>query len=84
MKEVSSKEYALFVEDAIENALEATLYVVYNRIARNFGFERVMAGESEDRFEDVYRSGYAAEMRDVAIRFFEEVGMDVRPDGEEW
>lgn len=85
MRTIDAEQYATLVGDRIEDDLEVRLLITFNALADRLGFEKVSAGEREEEFEIAYyEGGYAAEMRDLAIRFFEEVGMDVQPDGKEW
>ena len=72
MREIGSREYALRVGDQIESDIEVRLLITFNAIARDYGFEPIRAGESEDMFENAYwESGCAAKMRDLAIELFE-------------
>lgn len=84
MREISSKDYTTMVEDKITDDLEARLYVTYNALAETFGFPRIVGELAEERFSELFADGYAAEMRDIAIRFYEEFGIPVRSDGKEW
>lgn len=84
MSEISSRDYALMVEDKIEDDIEARLYVTYNALGKRFGFPPILGESAESRFSEMFRDGYAAKMRDLAIEFFEEYGFDVRPDGRSW
>jgi hypothetical protein len=84
MREISSKEFANMVEDKITNDIEARLYVTYNALAETFGFPRIVGELAEERFSELFADGYAAEMRDIAIRFFEEFGMPVKSDGRDF
>ena len=84
MMEVSQRDYAMMVEDKVVDDIEARLYVTFNAIAETFGFAKVNGEYMENRFSSLFRSGYAAEMRDIAIRFYEEFGMPVRGDGKEF
>lgn len=82
--QVSQRDYALMVEDKIVDDIEARLYVTFNAIAETFGFPKISGEYMENRFASLFRSGYDAEMRDIAIRFYEEFGMPVRGDGREF
>lgn len=85
MRTIDAEQYAILVGDRIEDDLEVRLLITFNALAERFGFERISAGEREEEFEIAYyEGGYAAEMRDLAIRFFEDAGMDIRPDDKEW
>ena len=84
MKVVSQRFYARKVEDKIADDIEARLYVTYNALAETFGFPMICGEREEDRFSELFASGYAAEMRDIAIRFYEEFGLPVRGDGKEF
>lgn len=85
MRTIDAEQYAILVGDRIEDDLEVRLLITFNALAERFGFERISAGEREEEFEIAYyEGGYAAEMRDLAIRFFEDAGMDIRPDDREW
>jgi len=81
MRTISSKDYTLHVGDEIEWALEDALYDALTTISHRYGFDTV---EHKAEFNDAFVDGYAATMRDLAIELFEELGMDVRPDGKEW
>ena len=84
MRTIDAEQYAILVGDRIEDDLEVRLLITFNALAERFGFERISAGEREEEFEIAYyEGGYAAEMRDLAIRFFEDAGMDIRPDDQE-
>lgn len=77
---ISNDEYVENVSERIEDAIDYALLQVYNEIANEYGFRNV----DEMSTFDLYFYGdrdYAAKMRDLAIELFEEVGMDVRPDG---
>jgi len=80
MREISSKEYALKVEDDIEGGIEEEMYDLYSSLAKRYGFEDC----GFDWFSTVYYDGYAATIRDDVIKLFEECGMDIRPDDKEW
>jgi len=82
--EIPSKDYATMVEDKIVDDLEARLYVTFNALAERFGFARINGEYMENRFASLFRDGYAAEMRDLAIRFYEEFGMPVTSDGRDF
>lgn len=85
MRTIDAEQYATLVGDRIEDDLEVRLLITFNALAERFGFARINAGEREEEFEIAYyEGGYAAEMRDLAIRFFEDAGMDIRPDDKEW
>ena len=85
MRTIDAEQYATLVGDRIEDDLEVRLLITFNALAERFGFERISAGEREEEFEIAYyEGGYAAEIRDLAIRFFEDAGMDIRPDDKEW
>ena len=82
MREINSKEFAARVDDRIENDVEVTLLPIFNHLARRFGFEPI---RDTDEFETVYyMGGYASRIRDIAIEMFEELGMNIQPDGMEW
>lgn len=80
MREISSKEYATKVQDAVEYAIEDALYDVYTGLAKRYGFE-AMAGSD---FYDELSFRCLATMRDMAIGLFEECGMDVKSDGRDF
>lgn len=82
--QISSRDYAMMVEDKITDDLEARLYVTFNALAETFGFARISGEYMENRFASLFRDGYAAEMRDLAIGFFEEFGMPVKSDGRDF
>lgn len=81
MREVSSREYALRVQDEIESTIEVDMFDLFNELAEHFGFPK--QGEF-DEFSAVYYDGYAGTIREEVIKMFEELGMDVRPDGRSW
>lgn len=80
MREISSKEYALRIEDEIEDTVESDMYSLFSELAKAYGFEDC----GFDWFSAVYYDGYAATIRDEVIKMFEECGMDVKPDGRSW
>lgn len=84
MREINAKEYANGVEDKIVDDIEARLYVTYNAIAERFGYPKICGEYVENRFASLFMDGYAAEMRDLAIRFYEEFGMPIKSDGREF
>ena len=75
---LDAETYARCVSGKIESDLNVRLLVTYNGLAENLGFERI---DDTERFDEVYRSGYADELTDAAIRYFEELGMPLRTDG---
>jgi len=80
MKVISSKEYALHVQDEVENAIEDGLYGVYTDLAKRYGFDALDGSD----FYDELSFRCLATMRDAAIELFEECGMDVRSDGRDY
>ena len=84
MKTISSKEYALNVEDVIENILADGLDMAFDYIVKTYGMEYDERQVRAMRMKEEFIDGYAAEWRDKAIELFERHGMDVRPDGKEW
>ncbi len=80
MREISSKEYTEQVGDLIEGAICDSLFNIYNRLAGKYGFEKA----TFDEFWSYYCDGHIGDLRDNAIELFEELGMDIRPDGKEW
>ena len=81
MREVSSREYATYIQDEIEQTIEVDMFDLFNSLAKTYGFRP--QGEF-DEFSAVYYDGYAATIREEVIKMFEELGMDVRPDGRSW
>ena len=80
MKVISSKEYALRVQNEVENAIEDGLYGVYIDLAKRYGFDALDGSD----FYDELSFRCLATMRDAAIELFEECGMDIMPDGTEF
>lgn len=76
MNEISSKEYANIVEDAIVNDVEITLANILFGLSQRYHFKPDL-----EAFHNGYQEGIAAEVRDLAIQLFEEVGLNVRSDG---
>ena len=86
MREISSKEYTLMVEDIICDSLVDALRGAFDYIARHLGCiedydERQIAAE---KMVCAFQEGCEATWRDQAIELFEMYGMDVRSDGKEW
>lgn len=81
MREISSKEYALNVDDVVWGCLKDGLLHAYGLLADMYGFEGEYPIESVG---DAFDMGIAATWRDQAIELFEMYGLDVRPDGKEW
>ena len=79
MREISSKEYALNVEDVVWGALADGLLHAYELLSDIHGFDP-RTGDVETAFD----MGIAATWRDQAIELFEQYGLDVQPDGKEW
>lgn len=84
MKVISSKEYALNIEDAIEHALADGLYSAFEYIMRIYGMNYDERQVNWMRISEDFMDGIAAEWREQAITLFEKHGMDIRPDGKEW
>lgn len=78
MREISSKEYALRIEDEIESTIEVDMFDLFNELAEHFGFPKQ---DEFGEFSAVYYDGYAASIREEVIKLFEECGMDVTSDG---
>lgn len=81
MREISSREYALRVEDEIESTIEVDMFDLFNELAEHFGFEKQ---DDFGCFSAVYYDGYAATIRDEVIKLFEECGMDITGDGRDF
>lgn len=81
MRTIENKEYAHYVEDVIEQAVEIALFDTFNGIADRFGFPKQ---NDFGEFSGIYYDGYAAEIRDKAIALFEDCGMDIISDGSEF
>ena len=86
MREISSEEYAEYVEDVICTSLEDALMGAFEYIAKHFGCiedydERITASRN---MSWAFQEGCEATWRDQAIELFELYGLDVRPDEREW
>lgn len=79
MREISSKEYALNVDDVIWGSLKDCLANTLDLLADIHGFT-----PRTDEMMTAFDMGFAATWRDQAIELFEMYGLDVRPDGKEW
>ena len=84
MRTISSKEYALNVEDIIENALADGLYMAFDYITKMYGMEYEERQVRLMHMKEEFLGGYSAEWRDQAIELFERHGMDIQSDGREW
>ena len=80
---ITSKEYALEVEDPIEHKLNDALFCVLYSISKKFNQEDIVF-DKHDKFSDVYWDAYAAEFRDLALEFFKELGFNVQSDGKDF
>ena len=78
---ISSKTYATEVEDLIENTLEDALFCVLYNLGKKFNLDQLC---SISDFQDIYTESYSAYLRDVVIKFFEECGLDIFPDGKDF
>lgn len=100
MRTLSVDDYINGVALPIEEAIEDALFDVFKWLAEYHGFEIPADDETtyslslgaEDglewrrycSFHDWYKEDYRSEFRDKAIELFELMGMDVRPESEEW
>ena len=73
MREVSEESYLKNVETQIECDIEDVLFERFNRISDYYKFEPV----DFDTFHSYYWDGYAGPFRELAIKLFEWLGMDV-------
>ena len=86
MREISSKRYAMEVEDIICESLENALMSAFDLITKNLGCIEDY-DERQLRALDMviaFQYGPEATWRDQVIWLFEEYGMDVCPDGKDW
>ena len=82
MREISSKEYALNIEDAICDKLYVAVRDAWHEIATAYGIE--YGQWNPDAVAASFVCGFGVTVRDSVIELFEECGMDVVPDEKEW
>ena len=80
MREVSYESYSKNVATPIENEIEDVLFEVFNQAARHYGFETA----TYDEFHSYYWDGYVGDIRSLAIKLFEKLGMDVEDTTGGW
>ena len=73
MRNISDDEYLNRVDYEIECDIEDVLFDRFNALAEQYGFDKA----DFDLFHSYFWDGYAGKFRELAIKLFEWLGMDV-------
>ena len=77
MRTITDKEMAE-ITDSIESRIAEALTPLYNQLAEQYGFPRT---NEDDMYDEGIDIGFIPDMRELAVRLFEHLGMDVQGDG---